>query len=124
MASIHLILIMLRRDHTYQLTAMKVYRIISFLLQLVYVNVYRNTVFHFSSLFQRWHFASSVVFRQVIGKDKVKVKSLLVFRRNNEMRCIFVEGTFVTRDRPFFPVKCEMANFFLVNRDFLSSREA
>ena len=90
----------------------------------MYVNVYRNTVFHFSSLFQRWHFASSVVFRQVIGKDKVKVKSLLVFRRNNEMRCIFVEGTFVTRDRPFFPVKCEMANFFLVNRDFLSSREA
>ena len=24
----------------------------------------------------------------------------------------------------FFPVKCEMANFFLVNRDFHSSREA
>ena len=30
-----------------------------------------------------------------------------------------VKGIFVTRDRPFFsPVKCEMANFFLVNRDF------
>ena len=36
-----------------------------------------------------------------------------------------VKGIFVTRDRPFFfPVKCEMANFFLVNRDFHSSREA
>ena len=36
-----------------------------------------------------------------------------------------VKGIFVTRDRPFFfPVKCEMANFFLVNRDFRSSREA
>ena len=76
MASIHLILVMLRRDHTYQITARKVYRII-FLLQLAYVNVFRNTVFHFSSLFQRWHFASSVVFRQVIGKDKVKVKVYL-----------------------------------------------
>ena len=32
---------------------------------------------------------------------------------------------FVTRDRPyFFPVKCEMTHFFLVNRDFPSSREA
>ena len=31
----------------------------------------------------------------------------------------------MTRDRPFFfPVKCEMANFFLVNHDFHSSREA
>ena len=36
-----------------------------------------------------------------------------------------VKGIFVTRDQPFFfPVKCEMANFYLVNRDFLSSREA
>ena len=36
-----------------------------------------------------------------------------------------VKGIFVTRDWPFFfPVKCEMANFFLVNRDFHSSREA
>ena len=36
-----------------------------------------------------------------------------------------VKGIFVTRDRPFFfPVKCEMAIFFLVNRDFHSSREA
>ena len=36
-----------------------------------------------------------------------------------------VKGIFVTRDRPFlFPVKCEMAKFFLVNRDFHSSREA
>ena len=35
-----------------------------------------------------------------------------------------VKVIFVTRDRPFFfPVKCEMANFFLVNRDFHSSRE-
>ena len=33
---------------------------------------------------------------------------------------------FITsRDRPFyFPVKCEMAIFFLGNRDFHSSREA
>ena len=30
-------------------------------------------------------------------------------------------GIFVTRDRPFsFPVKCKMANFPLVNRDFHS----
>ena len=36
-----------------------------------------------------------------------------------------VKGIFVTHDGPFFfPVKCEMANFFLVNRDFHSSREA
>jgi hypothetical protein len=35
-----------------------------------------------------------------------------------------VKGIFVTRDRPFFfPVKYETANFFLVNRDFHSSRE-
>ena len=35
-----------------------------------------------------------------------------------------VKGIFVTRDRPFFfPVKCEMAIFFFVNRDFHSSRE-
>ena len=32
---------------------------------------------------------------------------------------------FVTRDRPFiFPVKCEMGYFFLVIRDFHTSREA
>ena len=36
-----------------------------------------------------------------------------------------VKGIFVTRDRPFFfPVKCEMAIVFFVNRDFYSSREA
>ena len=36
-----------------------------------------------------------------------------------------VKGIFVTRDWPFyFPVKCEMANFFVVNRDFHSIREA
>ena len=36
-----------------------------------------------------------------------------------------VKGIFVTRDRPFFfPVKCEMGYFFLVNRDFHTSREA
>jgi len=35
-----------------------------------------------------------------------------------------VKGIFVIRDRPlFFPVKCEMAIFFPVNRDFYSSRE-
>ena len=35
-----------------------------------------------------------------------------------------VKGIFVTRDRPFFfTVKCEMAIFFLVNRDFHSNRE-
>ena len=35
-----------------------------------------------------------------------------------------VKGIFVICDRPFFfPVKCEMAIFFLVNRDFYSSRE-
>ena len=34
------------------------------------------------------------------------------------------KGIFVTRDRPFFfPVKCEMGYFFLVNRDFHTSRE-
>ena len=36
-----------------------------------------------------------------------------------------VKGIFVTRDLPFFfPVKCEMPIFFLVIRDFHSSREA
>ena len=35
-----------------------------------------------------------------------------------------VKGIFVIRDQPLFsPVKCEMAIFFLVNRDFYSSRE-
>ena len=28
-----------------------------------------------------------------------------------------VKSIFVTRDRPLFSVKCEMANFFFVNRD-------
>lgn len=28
------------------------------------------------------------------------------------------KGILVTHDRPFFPVKCETANFFAVNRDF------
>ena len=43
------------------------------------------------------------------------------FRRNLRV----VKGIFVTRDRPFFlPVKCEMVYFFLVNRDFHTSREA
>ena len=32
-----------------------------------------------------------------------------------------VKGSFVTRDRPFlFPLKCEMALFFLVNHDIHS----
>ena len=37
-----------------------------------------------------------------------------------------VKGVFVTRHgwALFFPVKCEMVYFFLVNRDFHSSREA
>ena len=35
-----------------------------------------------------------------------------------------VKGIFMTCDRLFFPVKCEMANFFLMNCDFHSSREA
>ena len=35
-----------------------------------------------------------------------------------------VKGIFVTRDRPYFLVKREMANFFLVNRDFHSGRKA
>ena len=35
-----------------------------------------------------------------------------------------VKGIFVTLDRPFLPVKCKMANFFLMNHDFHSSREA
>ena len=36
-----------------------------------------------------------------------------------------VKGIFVNRDRLFFfPVKCEMAYFFLVNRDVHTSREA
>ena len=34
-----------------------------------------------------------------------------------------VKGIFVTRPL-FLPVKCEMANFFLVNHDFHSGREA
>ena len=35
-----------------------------------------------------------------------------------------VKGIFVTRDRPFFPVKCEMAYFFLMKGDFHNGREA
>ena len=44
----------------------------------------------------------------------------------NRLHCKrVVKGIFVTRDRPFFfPVKCEMGYFFLVNRDFHTSREA
>ena len=35
-----------------------------------------------------------------------------------------VKGIFVSHDQPFlFPVKCEMALFFLVNRDFHSRCE-
>ena len=34
-----------------------------------------------------------------------------------------VKGVSVTCDQPFFSVKSEMANFFLVNHDFHSSRE-
>ena len=42
-----------------------------------------------------------------------------------DIRWRVVKGIFVTRDRPFFfPVKCEMGYFFLVNRDFHTSREA
>ena len=50
-------------------------------------------------------------------KRSISVKTSLIKR--------VVKGIFVTRDRPFFlSVKCEMAIFFLVNRDFHSSREA
>ena len=42
---------------------------------------------------------------------------------NSPLRVL--KDIFVTRDRTFlFPVKCEMANFSLVNRDFHGSREA
>ena len=34
-----------------------------------------------------------------------------------------VKGIFVTCDQPFFPVKCEMATFLLVNSDSHSSHE-
>ena len=48
---------------------------------------------------------------------KMKINNLSFITR-------VVKGIFVTHARPFFfPVKCEMANFFLVNRDFHSSRE-
>ena len=64
------------------------------------------------------------------------VMSLTAFKDNQHNRKVeishspvhslrVVKGIFVTPDRPFFfPMKCEMANFFLVNRDFHSSREA
>ena len=41
----------------------------------------------------------------------------------NRVHTRVVTGNFVTRDLPLFSVKCEMAIFFLVNRDFHSSRE-
>ena len=48
-----------------------------------------------------------------------------VFVNKQESTKRVVKGIFVTRDRPFFfPVKCEMAIFFFVNRDFHTSREA
>ena len=48
-----------------------------------------------------------------------------VFVNKQESTKRVVKGIFVTRDRPFFfPVNCEMAIFFFVNRDFHSSREA
>ena len=44
---------------------------------------------------------------------KMKINNLSFITR-------VVKGIFVTHDRLFFfPVKCEMANFFLVNRDFI-----
>ena len=51
------------------------------------------------------------------------VNSILFLIQTSCLRV--VKGIFVTRDRPFFfPVKCEMAIFFFVNRDFHSNREA
>ena len=71
-------------------------------------------------------------------RDKFEIEFYKISRRSSSSsgnaeliisRCCFtvrvVKGIFVTRDRPFFfPVKCEMAIFFFVNRDFHSSREA
>ena len=50
--------------------------------------------------------------------------SIDVFETRTATRRRVVKGIFVARDRPFlFPVKCEMALFFFVNRDFHSRRE-
>ena len=49
-------------------------------------------------------------------------EKMFKFKMTNSPLCSLkvVKGIFVTRDRPFiFPVKCEMAIFFLVNRDFI-----
>ena len=54
--------------------------------------------------------------QQTTQQLQIEVRINLIMR--------MVKGIFVTRDRPFLiPVKCEMALFFLVNRDFHSRRE-
>ena len=68
-------------------------------------------------------------FRKLQAQHYYKKRSAVViwvhrFPINDNGFLRMVKGIFVTRDRPFFPVKCEMANFFLVNRDFHSNREA
>ena len=65
--------------------------------------------------------------------EKVKVTEHMAFFWVVNVQCIVyrartkrvVKGIFVTRDRPFFfPGNVnQMANFFLMNRDFHSSRE-
>ena len=64
-----------------------------------------------------------MIFVKFVLWDKVSKSSLCVgFVALCMLRV--VKGIFVIRDRPLFiPVKCEMAIFFLVNRDFYSSRE-
>ena len=62
------------------------------------------------------------MFRSVYTSLFTKQNNLAVFDYSTRKRV--VKGIFVTRDRPFlFPVKCEIAIFFLVNRDFHSHRE-
>ena len=73
-----------------------------------------------------WHI--SCCFRE-LSPTGVHLASVARIRRTGEGKgesfLRVVKGIFVTGDRPFlFLVKREMANFFLVNRDFHSGREA
>ena len=83
---------------------------------MTHTGVIRN--YQYCHLFLQIHLGHRLwCFRSVICETLMLRLNLPIVR--------VVKGIFVTRDRPFFfPMKCEMANFFLVNRDFHSSREA
>ena len=58
------------------------------------------------------------------GEWNINIKNCVWPPQNNTLTKRVVKGIFITRDWPFFfLVKCEMANFFPMNRDLHSSRE-